>query len=122
MAEAALAAARLTGDHRAATADLDVARAAFGDRRRLDERALARALSLPAEMPQNLERLQAEFLAASRRRADLVARLDAGAASDLPPPSAPWVLTLARQHHPEVWARAERVTAVGTRAAELSKK
>ena len=71
-------------------------------------------------MPEDLERLQAEFLAASRRRADLVARLDAGAASDLPPPSAPWVLALARQHHPELWARAERVTAAGTRAAELS--
>jgi hypothetical protein len=120
LAEAALAAARLTGDYLAASATLDKATAAFGDRRRLDQRAIARALSLPAEMPENLERLQAEFLAASRRRADLVARLDAGAASDLPPPSAPWVLTLARQHHPELWARAERVTAVGTRAAELS--
>jgi hypothetical protein len=30
------------------------------------------------------------------------------------------VLTLARQHHPELWARAERVSAVGTRASELS--
>jgi hypothetical protein len=120
LAEAALAATSLTGDYRAASATLDKAKAEFGDRRRLDQRAIARALSLPAEMPENLERLQAEFLAASRRRADLVARLDAGAASDLSPPSAPWVLTLARQHHPELWARAERVTAVGTRAAELS--
>jgi len=120
LAEAALAAARLTGDHRAATAALEKARAEFGDRRRLDQRALARALRLPAEMPGNIERLQAEFLAASRRRADLVARLDAGTASDLPPPSAPWVLVLARQPHSELWARAERVTAVGTRAAELS--
>ncbi|MGH9009432.1 MAG: hypothetical protein ACRDYF_06220, partial [Acidimicrobiia bacterium] len=107
-------------DHRAATAALDRAVAAFGDRRRLDHRALTRALSLPAEMPENLERLQTEFLNASRRRSDLVARLDAGAASDLPPPSAPWVLTLARQHHPELWTRAERVTAAGIRAAELS--
>jgi hypothetical protein len=120
MAEAALAVARLAPDHRAAAADLDKALVAFGDRRRLDQRSLHRALSLPAEMPENLERLQTEFLSAARRRADLVARLDAGAASDLPAPSAPWVLTLARQHHPELWTRAERVTAAGTRAAELS--
>jgi hypothetical protein len=120
VAEAALAVARMAPDHRAAIAELDKALAAFGDRRRLDQRSVHRALSLPAEMPENLERLQTEFLDASRRRADLVARLDAGAASDLPPPSAPWVLTLARQHHPELWTRAERVTAAGTRAAELS--
>ena len=120
VAEAALAVTRLTGDHRAATAALEEALAAFGDRRRLDQRSLARALSLPAEMPENLERLQAEFLDASRRRADIIARLDAGAASDLPPASAPWVLTLARQHHPELWSRAEQATASGTRAAELS--
>jgi hypothetical protein len=120
VAEAALAVARLAPDHRVAIAELDKALAAFGDRRRLDQRSVHRALSLPEEMPENLERLQTEFLDASRRRADLVARLDAGAASDLPPPSAPWVLTLARQHHPELWTRAERVTAAGIRAAELS--
>ncbi|HEV7864917.1 MAG TPA: hypothetical protein VGR20_19605, partial [Acidimicrobiia bacterium] len=120
VAEAAVAAVRLATEHRAAAAALNEARAAFGDRRRLDHRALARALGLPAEIPDNLERLQAEFLAASRRRAELVARLDAGAASDLPAPSAPWVLALARQQHPELWPRAERVTTVRTRAAELS--
>ena len=120
VAEAAVVAVRLAADHHAATAALDEAKAAFGDRRRLDHRALTRALGLPADMPENLERLQAAFLAASRRRADLVARLDAGAASDLPAPSAPWVITLARQQHPELWARAERVTAARTRAAELS--
>lgn len=120
VAEAALAATRVAGDHRAASDALDAALAAFGDRRRLDERSLGRALRLPAEMPENLERLQAEFLEASRRRADLIARLDADTDYDLPPPSAPWVITLARQHHPELWARAERVAAAGTRAAELS--
>jgi hypothetical protein len=119
-AEAALAATRVAADHRAASDVLDAALAAFGDRRRLDQRSLGRALRLPAEMPENLERLHTEFLDASRRRGELIARLDAGAASDLPTPSAPWVLTLARQHHPELWARAERVTAAGTRAAELS--
>ncbi len=120
VAEAALAAVRLTSDHLAATAALDEARATFGDRRRLDQRSLARALSLPADIPEGLERLQADFLAASRRRTELVVRLGDGAASDLPPPSAPWVLSLARQPHPELWSRAERVTAAGTRAAQLS--
>ncbi|HZI38534.1 MAG TPA: hypothetical protein VFF24_09530, partial [Acidimicrobiia bacterium] len=120
VAEAALAATRLAGDHRAASDVLDAALAAFGDRRRLDQRSLGRALRLPADMPENLERLQTEFFEAASRRGDLIARLDAGAGADLPPPSAPWVLTLARQHHPELWARAERVTAAGTRAAELS--
>lgn len=120
VAEAAVAAVQLAADHRAAIAALDEATKAFGDRRRLDHRSLNRALSLPADMPANLERLQDEYHAAARRRAELVARLDAGAASDLPTPSAPWVLALARQRHPELWPRAEGVTAAGTRAAELS--
>jgi len=120
VAEAAVAALRLAAEHRAATEAVDLAQEAFGDRRRLDHRALTRALRLPDDMPGDLERLQAAFLVASRHRAELIARLDAGAASDLPAPSAPWVITLARQQHPELWARAERVTAARTRAAELS--
>jgi hypothetical protein len=120
VAEAAVAAVSLAAGYHTARAALDQARAAFGDRRRLDDRSLARGLGLPADMPDGLEPLQADFLAASRRRAELVARLDAGAASDLPAPSAPWVLTLARQQHPELWPRAQRVTAARTRAAELS--
>jgi hypothetical protein len=120
LAEAAVAAVRLAAEHRAATQALQTAKEAFGDRRRLDHRALSRALGLPPDMPEDLERLQAEFLAASRRRAELVTRLDAGAASDLPAPSAPWVITLARQTHPELWHRAERAGAARTRAAELS--
>ncbi|MEW6474929.1 MAG: hypothetical protein AB1679_21975 [Actinomycetota bacterium] len=120
VAEAAVAAVQLAADHRAAVAAAEEARAAFGGRRRLDHRSLTRALNLPADVPADLERLQGEFLAAARRRAELVARLDAGAASDLPAPSAPWVITLARHRHPELWARAERVAAAGTRAAELS--
>jgi hypothetical protein len=120
VAEATIAAVRLAGEYHAATAALDEASAAFGDRRRLDPRSLARALSLPAETPENLEQLQTDYLAVTGRRADLVARLDAGAASDLPVPSAPWVLTLARQQHPELWPRAERVTAAKTRVDELS--
>ena len=44
VAEAAVVAVRLAADHHAATAALDEAKAAFGDRRRLDHRALTRAL------------------------------------------------------------------------------
>jgi hypothetical protein len=120
VAEAAVAAVRLAVEHRTATAALEEALSRFGDRRRLDHRALERALGLPAEAPADLERLQADFIAAARRRSELVARLDAGAASDLPAPSAPWVLTLARQRHADLWDRAERVTAARTRADELS--
>jgi hypothetical protein len=120
VAEAAVAALRLAAEHANATTALEKAQAAFGDRRRLDHRSLERALALPADAPADLERLQSDFLAASRRRAELVARLDAGAGADLPTPSAPWVLTLARQRHADLWERAERVTAAGTRAAELS--
>ena len=120
VAEAAVAAVRLAAEYRAATAAHDEALIRFGDRRRLDHRALERALGLPAEAPADLDRLQAEFLTAARRRSELVARLDAGAASDLPAPSSPWVLTLARQRHADLWDRAERVTAARTRADELS--
>ena len=120
VAEAAVAAVRLAADYRAATAAHDEALIRFGDRRRLDHRALERALGLPARAPAELDRLQAEFLTAARRRAELVARLDAGAASDLPAPSSPWVLTLARQRHADLWDRAERVTAARIRADELS--
>jgi hypothetical protein len=120
VAEAAVAAVRLAAEYRAATAAHDEALIRFGDRRRLDHRALERALGLPAEAPADLDRLQAEFLTAARRRSELVARLDAGAASDLPAPSSPWVLTLARQRHADLWDRAERVSAARTRADELS--
>jgi hypothetical protein len=119
-AGAAVAAVGLAADHQAAVAVLDEARAAFGDRRRLDPRALSRALGLPAEVPADLEQLQADFLAASRRRTELTSRLDAGAASELPSPSAPWVITLARLPHTELWNRAEAVRAARVRAAELS--
>ncbi|HVW32496.1 MAG TPA: hypothetical protein VHL53_08160, partial [Acidimicrobiia bacterium] len=120
VAEAALAAVHLAADLRTTAAALDEARAAFGDRRRLDHRALERALRLPAEVPADLERLQETFTAAARRRAELAARLAAGAATDLPAPSAPWVISLARQAHPDLWARAERVTAARKRVDELS--
>lgn len=119
-AEAAITAARAGEDwHRAAEA-LEQARAAFGERRRLDPRALERALALPTETPPALDALQSVYLSAAQRRAELVARLDEGAASELPAPSAPWMLSLARNDHPELWARAERVRAAKTRAAELS--
>lgn len=119
-AGAAVAAARAGETWRATREAFTTASTAFGDRRRLDARALAHALELPADPPAGLDALHAAYLAAERRRTDLVAQLNEGAGSELPTPSAPWVLTLARIDHPELWSRAERWRAVRTRAAELS--
>jgi hypothetical protein len=119
-AEAALEAARTAGERQAAGIARERARAAFGCRRLLDPQALERALALPADVPEGLETLQAAYLAAGRRRAELQAGLDEGAASELPTPSAPWVLSLARSNRAELWAQAERVRLARIRAAELS--
>ena len=119
-AEAALEAARTAAEWQAADIALERARAAFGRRRRLDSQALERALALPADMPEGLEALQAAYVAAGRRRTELQARLDEGAASELPTPSAPWVLALARTDAAELWPRAERVRLARIRAGELS--
>ena len=119
-AEAALAAARAGEEWHAATEALERARREFGDRRRLDDKALQHALSVPSELPADLAEAHAAYLAASERRARLVAALDEGAASELPAPTAPWVLTLARADHSQLWPRAERVRAAKSRATELS--
>jgi hypothetical protein len=118
--EAAIAAAGVATRWQRAREDLTSGRIAFGERRRLDPRALAHALELPTETPAGLEALHTAYLAAAQHRTQLVARLNEGTDSELPAPSAPWVLSLARIEHPELWTRAEKLMAVKTRAAELS--
>jgi len=123
IAAAALEAARTAGEWRAAAAALEAARSAFGDRRRLDPKAVQHSRHLPVEVPAGLDGLQAAYLTAAERRAEFQARLDEGTANELPAPSAPWVLTLARAgdpEHPDLWVRAERVRVARIRAAELS--
>ncbi len=119
-AEAAIAAAGVATRWQRAREDLTSGRTAFGERRRLDPRALAHALELPTDAPAGLEALHTAYLAAAQRRAQLVARLNEGTDSEMPAPSAPWVLSLARIEHPDLWSRAEKLMAVKTRAAELS--
>ena len=120
VAEAILAAARAGKTWQRARENLSSASAAFGERRRLDARALAHALEMPIDAPAGLTALHTAYLAAAQRRARLVAQLNEGTDSELPTPSAPWVLSLARINHPELWARAEKLKTVRTRAAELS--
>jgi len=119
-AEAALAAARVAKTWQAARDNLTSARTAFGERRRLDARALAHALEMPIDMPAGLTALHSAYLAAAHRRAQLVAQLNEGTDSELPTPSAPWVLSLARINHPDLWPRAEKLQTVKARAAQLS--
>ncbi|MGH8973430.1 MAG: hypothetical protein ACRD0C_09530 [Acidimicrobiia bacterium] len=119
-AEAALAAAGVAKGWQSAREQLTSARTAFAERRRLDPRALAHALELPVDAPAGLEALHTAYLAATQRRTQLVAQLNEGTDSELPTPSAPWVLSLARIDHPDLWTRAEKLMAVKTRAAELS--
>jgi hypothetical protein len=118
--EAALAAAGVANRWQRGRDNLTSARTAFGERRRLDPRALAHALELSTDAPAGLEALHAAYLAAAQRRTQLVARLNEGTDSEMPAPSAPWVLSLARIEHPDLWSRAEKLMAVKTRAAELS--
>ncbi|MGH8994399.1 MAG: hypothetical protein ACRDZ7_23060 [Acidimicrobiia bacterium] len=119
-AEAALTAVNAGQLWKSARENLTSAKSAFGERRRLDARALAHALELPTEAPPGLSALQNAYLAAAQRRSQLTARLNEGTDSELPTPSAPWVLNLARIDNPELWSRAEKLLAVKTRAAELS--
>jgi hypothetical protein len=120
VAEAVLAAAGTAKAWQRARESLTSARDAFGERRRLDARALAHALAMPTDVPAGLDALHTAYLVAAQRRAQLVALLNEGTDSELPTPSAPWVLSLARIDHPELWVRAEKLLAVKTRAAELS--
>ncbi len=119
-AEAALRAAKVAKTWQSTKENLTSARTTFGDRRRLDAKALAHALELPIDAPVGLDALHTAYLAAAQRRSQLVARLNEGTDSELPTPSAPWILNLARIDHPELWYRAEKLKAVKTRAAELS--
>ncbi|MGH9034627.1 MAG: hypothetical protein ACRD0O_02600, partial [Acidimicrobiia bacterium] len=120
VAEAVLAAAGSAKAWQSARENLTSGQAAFGERRRLDARALARALAMPTDVPTGLDALHRAYLAATHRRTQLVALLNEGTDSELPTPSAPWVLSLARIDHPELWVRAEKLLTVKTRAAELS--
>jgi hypothetical protein len=95
-------------------------RTAFGNRRRLTSDGLEQALALPTDVPDDLPRLHEQYLDARLRRAELLERLDDTAVSDLPVPSEPWVLTLARINQLDLWERADRAIETRKRVAQLS--
>lgn len=106
--EAVLAAARAGAEWRRSSDSLEVARVAFGSRRRLDPEELRRALALPNELPAGLEELEVAYRRARGRRAEL------------PQASAPFVLTLACRDQQDLWARAERLRTAVDRVAEVT--
>jgi hypothetical protein len=96
------------------------ARIDFGDRRRLDPKSLDRALRLPTEVPVGLAGLHEAYLDAKERRNELTERLAEHAASEMPPPSAPWVISLARLEQKDLWDRADEVLQTRQRAGEIA--
>jgi hypothetical protein len=96
------------------------ARAIFGSRRRLTPDALAHALTLPAEVPVQLAELHDNYVVARTARDQLRQQVTDTAASDLPPPSQPFVLALARVPQAELWTRAERAIETSRRISQLS--
>jgi len=92
----------------------------FGDRRRLDDKALARVRNMPLEVPRGLQELHEAFLAAERERNDMQEALAEHAVSDIAPPSAPFVVHLARQDQKDLWDRAEDVLQTARRAGEFA--
>ena len=81
-AEAVLAAVPAAEEWQRAGRTLADARRAFGRRSRLDRDSQARALARPTEVPTDLEPIVGACRAAAQRRDELVARLDAGPASE----------------------------------------
>lgn len=75
----------------------------FGDRERLDPRALTEALAAPAEVPAELDAIAAAYEAAEAERADLEAKLQNWTISHLPEPSHPVVVRLGRVDQDVVW-------------------
>jgi hypothetical protein len=91
---------------RRAAAKAEQESARFADRDRLDPRALKDALTFPAEVPEQLERLAAEYERAEAARADLEAKLQNWTISHLPEPSHPDVVRLGRHDQASVWEAA----------------
>jgi hypothetical protein len=87
----------------------------FGERERLDARALEEALLVPENPPKGLKRLLHELDSTERERDELATRLRSLAASRLPEPSHPAVVELARRDQDRLWTAARAI--VDTAAA-----
>lgn len=88
---------------RRASARLSTEMERFGDRERLDERALEEALAAPAQVPAEIEALATAYEAAEAERAELEAKLQNWTISHLPEPSHPVVVRLGRTDQGQVW-------------------
>jgi hypothetical protein len=76
----------------------------FGDRERLDPRALAEALAAPADVPADIDALANAYEVAEAERAELEAKLQNWTISHLPEPSHPAVVRLGRVEQDTVWS------------------
>jgi hypothetical protein len=92
----------------------------FGDRHRLDARALQEALEAPEQVPADLDRLAAAYEKAEAARAELEAKLQNWTISHLPEPSHPDVVRLGRADQDAVWAAAQVAVETSRKAAEAS--
>ena len=94
----------LAGVWKEASAEAAELAANFGERERLDPRALEEALAVPEDPPAGLQDLVDDLAAAEKERDELAGRLRALAASRLPEPSSPLVVELARMDQDRLWA------------------
>jgi hypothetical protein len=92
----------------------------FGDRERLDPRALEAALAVPAEVPADIDALAAAYEKAETERAELEAKLQNWSISHLPDPSHPAVVRLGRLHQDMVWESAQAAVDAGRRVDDAS--
>jgi hypothetical protein len=92
----------------------------FGNRTALDPAALEAALSVPSDVPRDLDALAAAYERAEAERAELEAKLQNWTISHLPEPSHPAVVRLGRLHQDMVWEAAHATVEAGRKADDAS--
>ena len=105
---------------RRATATLARETAKFGDRERLDPRALEEALAAPADVPAELDALAQAYETAEAERVELEAKLQNWTISHLPEPSHPVVVRLGRADQDHVWDSVHAAVEANRRLDEAS--
>jgi hypothetical protein len=118
--EAARTTLRVAENWHATLDALGRARAGFGTRERLDARTLAEAESMPDHAPAGLDALVTKLEHAEARRDALAARLSGLATSQLPEPSHPAVVRLARADQETVWGLAQKAIDSGLQLEDAS--
>jgi uncharacterized protein YhaN len=111
---------RLAQRWRRASVELAGEVEAFGDRERLDPRALDEALGAPADVPVDLERLATAYEEIEAERLDLEAKLQNWTIDHLPKPSHPAVVRLGRIDQRAVWEAARAAVEATRQLEEIS--